>query len=501
MAMTDLASLVALHGRYRPERIAIEAGDRTLGYGALDLLVRRIAARLGAAGVGPGDVVATLMRDTPEQVAAHLAILRRGAAALPFDWRWPRPEVERALARFAPKAMLADETRADETRADEARADETWAGPVLTLDGLAGTAPDEAPPHGDARAPAFLSLSSGSTGEPKAAILTHETLLARLLSIATEGPLSRDDRYLISTPLAHGVGHLFAAYMLVLGATVVLAPPLSDAAALAETIRARRITAATIVPVQTRALLDLARARGGGRLMPELGLYMTSSAGLDPGEQAEAARLLCPRIVDFYGSIPAGVVSVGRIADPEQPRGSVGRPALGYEVQVVGEDDAPLPPGAIGRLRARGPGVAAGFMALPDGSEERLVDGWCTTGDLASLDPGGYIHLHGRTTEILKVGGRSVLAVEVERVLTAHPAVAEAAVVGAGAPGGEQVVTGFVVLRAPVGMRDLVAHCRRALAPYKVPERLYVLDALPRNTNRKVVKARLLDLIGAPGGG
>jgi acyl-coenzyme A synthetase/AMP-(fatty) acid ligase len=197
----------------------------------------------------------------------------------------------------------------------------------------------------------------------------------------------------------------------------------------------------------------------------------------------------------MYGSVPTGLVALSRCDDPDLPPGSVGRAATGIEAEIVDERNAPLAAGEVGFLRVRGDAIATGFVNLPAESAERLVDGWCYTGDVASIDARGYIALHGRTTEILKVGGRSVFAIEIERVLAAHAAVAEAAVVGAPKADLEQEVVAFVVLRRPAEMRALVAHCRRELAPYKVPQRLYVIDEMPRNATQKVVKARLLELL------
>lgn len=484
----NIAGIVGLHGRYRPERIAVEAGDRTLTYGDLDLMVRRIAARLKARGIGPGDVVGVLMRDVPEQVAAHLAIARCGAAVLPFDWRWTAAEVERAALRFAPRAIMVDEPTAAAV-----------AVPLVTVEDLERTAPDGAPAAALSHAPLFYSLSSGSTGEPKAALLTHEVMFARMFSVVCESPLLRDDRYLLATPLAHGAGHFMMIYFLVIGAAIVMAPAITGGIGLARLIRERRITTAIIVPAQTRLLLEVARSRAGAeageRLLPDMRLYITSTAALRADERAAVQALLARNVVDMYGSVPTGLVALSRCDDPDLPPGSVGRAATGIEAEIVDEHDAPLAAGEVGFLRVRGDAIATGFVNLPAESAERLVDGWCYTGDVASIDARGYIALHGRTTEILKVGGRSVFAIEIERVLAAHAAVAEAAVVGAPKADLEQEVVAFVVLRRPAEMRALVAYCRRELAPYKVPQRLYVIDEMPRNATQKVVKARLLELL------
>jgi long-chain acyl-CoA synthetase len=170
----------------------------------------------------------------------------------------------------------------------------------------------------------------------------------------------------------------------------------------------------------------------------------------------------------------------------------MGRPMITMNVEVVDEHGAPAPAGTVGPLRIGGPGVTTAFAGVVAPGDEGIRDGWYYPGDLGSFDERGLLHLHGRASDLIKRGGLMVYAQEVEQALRRHESVVDAAVVGAPSESlGEEVVA-FVVLKAPVEEAALIQHCRRELAPFKVPARITVVDALPRNTSGKVIKAELL---------
>jgi acyl-CoA synthetase (AMP-forming)/AMP-acid ligase II len=207
-------------------------------------------------------------------------------------------------------------------------------------------------------------------------------------------------------------------------------------------------------------------------------------------------KQISPALVETYANMAGGIVTVLRNKGHDMAPDSVGVPVHGAEVQIVGEDDEILPVGEIGQVRHRGDGVAHGFVLADGGGNEKFQDGWLYPGDIGSLDENGFLYLHGRSTEIIKWAGMTVYAAEVERTLAEFSGVAEAAVVGAPSAEYGEEVTAFVVQDSPVRQNDLIAHCKRKLAPHKVPRRLYVTDSLPRNSAGKVVKARLLEQLG-----
>ena len=170
---------------------------------------------------------------------------------------------------------------------------------------------------------------------------------------------------------------------------------------------------------------------------------------------------------------------------------SVGRPAIGVEVEIVDDDDRPLPPSAPGQVRCRGPGLASGYLHGTGEDDRRFRNGWYYTGDFGRIDERGYLYLDGRVDDIIKRAGMTVYAAEVERVLRSHPAVAEAAVVGRPSPDLGEDILAFVVLLNDTDAGALADHCRLALAAFKRPQSIGILPALPRNASGKVVKSAL----------
>jgi len=478
----NLAQIVALHGRYRADHPAMEDGARVITYADLDLMVRRIAGRLKAHGVVAGDLVGLQLRDRPEHVAAMLAVAWCGATSLPFDWRWRPAEVARAITRFFPRLLVAE-------------AAVVGAVPVMTLDDLDSASADGTPPAAVEDAPFIYSLSSGTTGEPKAAVITHEATIARGVVNGIELPIPRDDRFLMSSPIAYGAGRQQALSRLMLGTTLVFFPTLFEPEELVAVVASRHIHTVMAVPVVTRALLRLP-SPAAGPLLRGVRLFMSSGASIQIEEKQAIRAKLAPLLVDVFASIGGGLISYSHNRDQDLAPASVGRPALGVEVEIVDDGGRPLPVGDNGWLRVRGPGMARELIGAVAGSDERIENGWSYSGDKGRLDAAGFLYLEGRSSEIIKRGGTTIHAAEVERALAQHAAVVEAAVVGVPDRDLGEIVAAFVVLGAPATAPELVIHCRRLLAPHKIPQQIVMLDSLPRNASGKVVKAALLERLG-----
>jgi acyl-CoA synthetase (AMP-forming)/AMP-acid ligase II len=473
----NLASLVAHHAKYRNAKPAIEYSTRILTYGEFDQITRRIAGGLRARGVKQGDLVGIHMKDTPEQLAASFAVMRLGAIVLPMDWRWRSAEIARTVVKFQPSVVLSDTIPAQ------------GAG-QLSFAEILNSEPDTAPCVELDRQPAVYAISSGTTGEPKGFVLSHENLYARMIVHWSEFPLVRDDRFLLALPLTYGAGRTFALSMLCLGATVVQIQSIFEPKEIIRAVNERKATATLLPPNVTRALLALEHA-GQGMMMPDLRLYLTGMAALSSAERAAVRARVAPHVLDFYASSAIGGVAIHRDEDEALAPESVGTPPLGVEVEIVDDDGKLLPAGGIGRIRVRAPTFPEGVVGDAWLQDEGIRDGWYYSGDFGSLDANGYLYLHGRTTDMIKVGGFAVFSPEIERVLESHPAVKEAAVLGEpSASHGEEVVA-FVVLGTPVKPAELIAHCRRFLAAQKLPKQVVVVDALPRNASGKVVKAEL----------
>ncbi len=480
--VVNLADALAHHVRARPDRPAIVQGERRILYRDLDGIVRRGAAHLDALGIGEGEVVGIALKDSIEHLLALYMAARRGAIALPLDWRWTEAEKRAVAERFKAKLVLI-----------EPDAEALPGMRCVKVDGafqvaVAAAREDmEFPSRLDA--PLLLSLSSGTTGRPKGPVVTHGQFLRRFWTHWIDLGLNARETYVSATPMYFGGGRTFSMSLLFSGGTVVLFPPPYKAEELAAEVAKRKATSAFLVPTLLRRLLDLSDAEAAP--LRAMRLLLSSGAPLHPEERRAIRARLCPNFCEYYASTEGGGVSLLRPEDMDVHDDSVGRPVFGVEVAIFDDDFQPLPVGEVGRLGYRGPGVATGFHEDPEATREVFHEGWFFPGDLASVNAAGYVFLKGRKKDVIIRGGINIYPVEVEAALQSHPDVVEAAVVGWPARDLGEEVAAFVVLRADVAPAQLAAICAGRLAPYKVPREIFVVDEMPKNAAGKIVKAEL----------
>lgn len=481
----NLADALAHHARARLDRAAVLHGDRVLRYRELDMLVRRWAAHLRALGVQTGAVLGIALGDTPEHLLALYASARLGAIALPIDHRWTDAEKHAVATRFGavrtlvpPGAMVAGTACVEVDAA--------------FLRDVDATSADQPFPTGEpcAAMPLLVSLSSGTTGRPKGPRVTHGQFLRRFWTHWIDLGLNANDVYVSATPLYFGGGRTFAMSQLFAGGTVVLFPPPYAPQALAAEVARRGATSLFLVPTLLRRLLDLSPEEVAP--LRALRLLLSSGAPLFAAERLAIRENLCAGFHEYYASTEGGGISLLRPEDMASHGESVGRPVFGVEVAILDPEGRHLPPGELGRLAYRGPGVASGFFEDPAADAEAFIDGWFLPGDLAMLDADGYVTLRGRSKDVIIRGGINIYPVEIEATLGAHPAVADAAVVAWPAQERGEEIAAFVAARAPVTEEELRAYCAGRLAPYKMPRAIFMIDELPKNAAGKVVKADLI---------
>jgi long-chain acyl-CoA synthetase len=413
-------------------------------------------------GFVPGQRLALSIPNSPEFVVAVLAGFMLDATVAPLDILLKDEERGDILADLR-AAVIVDGTRFERL-------------------------PNPAPPV--PHAPALVLYTSGSTGRPKGAILSHRAV--EFANRMWAGPvigLLESDMLLAALPLAHAFGlngALFAP--LLAGATVRLVERFVPER-VAEIIAREPVSVLPGVATMFQRLLDVPGFKGGRTL--RLGV---SGAAPCPWEVAEAWRARTgTRIVRGYGSTELFRPISYLAADPTEHPGCIGRAVPGVEIRLMGDDGRVLGPEETGELWIRTPAVMDGYLDNPQETAAVLVDGWFRTGDLARVTADGYVTIVGRMRERIKRGGYSIFPAEVETVLLAHPAVAEAAVVAVpDATLGEEVAA-FVALRAGAAAEPetLIAWCRERLAAFKYPRRVTILDALPRSATGKVLKAKL----------
>jgi acyl-CoA synthetase (AMP-forming)/AMP-acid ligase II len=481
--MMNLADALAHHAKARPTHPALIERERTIDYLALNAAVERQAAALAAVEARTGDLVGLALKDTIEHVMLFFALARLGLVILPMDWRWSDEEKARIAGHFAARFVFI-EPGASFPGADCVAFDDEWRAKA-----------EEAPATSSYRSggdlPLLVWLSSGTTGRPKGPRLTHHQFFRRFMTHWINLGLNASDRYISATPLYFGGGRTFAMSVLFSGGTVVLFPPPYEPVELAREVARREATSLFLVPTLLRRLLEL--APDDAAPLRKLRLLLSSGSALHTEERRAIRDRLCPQFFEYYASTEGGGVSLLTPRDQETHEASVGRPVFGVEVEIVDDAHAPLKSGETGRLRYRGPAVATSFYGESEPDPEIFRNGWFYPGDLAEVDEAGYVYLKGRRKDVIIRGGVNIYPTDIEFVLQQHPAVSEAAAVGApDREFGEQVAA-FVANRQPVSSEELIAWCRARLAAYKVPKSITTVPELPRNSSGKVLKLKLVE--------
>jgi long-chain acyl-CoA synthetase len=450
----NVAALLAAAARRRPERPALIWDGGALSWRELEARASGVARRLAGQGVGAGDVVALLLPNSWGLAAALWGGLALGATVAPLNPLLAADERERILGHLRPASVL-------DTAPDE------------------DTAPGS--PIADAAAPGIILYTSGSTGQPKGAVLSHAALAAANESWA--GPvmgLVPDDRVLAALPLAHSFG-LNGALLapLLAGVTVVLQERFAPEDALRAIARHRVSVFPGVATMFARILESPALA---GADLTSLRLAVSGAAPCPWPLASEWRRRTGVRIVRGYGMTELFRPISYRSDEPTDVPDSVGRAVPGVELRLVDDE-----------LWIRSAAAMDGYLRAPEETAAVLDGEWFKTGDLATISADGFVSIVGRKRELILRGGYSVVPAEVEATLLAHPAVAEAAVVGAAhAELGEEVVA-FVTLRpgAPAPAEELIAFCRARLAGYKYPRRITIVGELPKSATGKILKAKL----------
>lgn len=520
------ADFLAAARRY-PDRVALRALGRRASratYAELAALVARAtSAAAPLARLTPGSVVACQLPDPLQLVALLYACARLGLVLCPLDPRLKPAERRRLLDLAAPAVFVA----ADAPPVDPALPT-TW--PISVA--LAAAEP-LAPHHGPGEAsvpspqPAggerlfYLGFTSGSTGVPRGVLRTQASWALSFRAMSAEFGLGQDERVLLAGSLAHSFFLTGALHALSVGAQALCLEKFSPARLVAAA-RRWEATALYLVPSMARQLAAHLEAgppppaRGDAEArepLPSLQVVIAAGARWLPDERRRLQRHLPrARLLEYYGSSETGFVSLSTPAEFAARPDSVGRPFAGVQIEVRDEQGRPLGPGQEGLVGVRSPLACAALLSPAEAREPRarpaLLPGgagwsaelaWVSAGDRGYLDEAGCLYLVGRADELINVGGLKVFAAEVERQLLAHPAVAEAVVVGLDDPRHGQVVGAVVEPRAGARLaeRELSAWLRTRLSAHKLPRRLLVVSRLPRTLNGKPARARARALLAA----
>jgi long-chain acyl-CoA synthetase len=483
------------------DRTAVICEDRDYTYADLDVMIRSLAASLpDMCGIAPGDRVALVMPNCLHSIVCYLAVIRAGATALPVNIRLKADEMRFILQDAGVGLAFVHSSVWPTVR--EALGTPSPC-PVFGVDfceeGVAALA-NTVCGGGEAGAcsggpgdVASIIYTSGTTGLPKGAMITHGNILFNVKSTIRGHGFRSDDVHILVVPLFHVTGlNTIMPTAFHQGATLVVTAKTTPTDIL-ELVAKHRATTFFAVPT---TMILLAQTPGLERFdVSSLRLIAYSGAPM-PVRTIARLREGFPgvRLHNFFGltettSVTSVLPDEQALVRPE----SIGRAVPELECKVVDETGATLPPGQVGELLVRGPSVVKGYYNRPEATTEAIVDGWLHTGDTALIDDEGYIFLQGRKKEMLIVAGENVYPVEVENLLTRHPAVAEVAVIGVPHPILGEVAKAVVVVQSGVecDARELRRYCTERLASYKVPQSFEFRDSLPRNPSGKVVKREL----------
>ena len=499
---SSLSALVRAAAARRPDAPAVVAGARRLTWGQLDAELDRVAAGYAGQGLARGERVAVQLPNGIDWLRAALGALRAGLVVVPVNTAYTDPEMEHVLADSGASLLVVGQERA----------------PVAGVTVCAGPPVADGPPpqlEEDPQAPAFLCYTSGTTGRPRGAILTSAALRANQEQcLAMDPPPVRpDDKVLLVLPLFHVYG-LNAGFGLVAatGACAVLESSFDPRDSL-RLMTEEEITAVPGAPPMYQAWLAVADAEGSDAVLRRaFAAVRVASSGAAPLPEETWAAMkerAAVTVWEGYGLTEAGPVVASTLATGRAKPACIGGPIPGVEVVLrdtaaamgddeeagenadTGIDDPDMGPG---EMWVRGPNLFSGYW--PDGADGPDADGWLATGDLAYRDGDGDLHLADRRSDLVLVSGFNVYPAEVERVLDAHPAVRESAVIGVPDQRTGSAVRAVVVLEegASVTAEELREHAAASLARYKVPTSVYFLDHLPHSLTGKVSRARLREL-------
>jgi long-chain acyl-CoA synthetase len=490
----NLGSIVSEGAERSPQAVAIRLGAVELTYGELDDRSARLATLLGERGIEAGDRVGVMLPNVPEFPIAYYGVLRAGAIVVPMNVLLKRREIAFYLADSGAKLLLAWHGFAAEAGdgAGDAGAEliEVDPGPFAEL--LAGQEPRPGLADTDEEDTAVILYTSGTTGQPKGAELTHFNL-DRNADIAgrTTCEIGQGDIVLGSLPLFHSFGQTVSMNAsLKVGATLTMLPKFDPAEAL-ETMQRDRVTHFYGVPTMYGALLyhpgreefDTSSLRScitGGASMP-----VEVLRGFE-----EAFGCI---VLEGYGLSETSPVSSSNHPDRERKPGSIGTPLEDVEMRVVDENDNPVAQGEIGEIVIRGHNIMKGYWQRPDATAEAMRGGWFHSGDMARMDEDGYFFIVDRKKDLIIRGGYNVYPREVEEVLYEHPKIREAAVVGLPHDQWGEEIGAAVVLHdgEVLAPQEVSEYVKERIAAYKYPRVVWFVGELPKGPTGKILKREI----------
>jgi long-chain acyl-CoA synthetase len=489
----NLATILSESAKRSPDRVAVRLDDAELTYAQLDEASARVAALLSDKGVGPGDRVGLMLPNVPYFLVCYYGILRAGAVVVPMNVLLKRREVSFYLRDPEASLLFAWHGFGEDA---EAGAKEAGVECVLVEPGefeqlLGSYEPAGDPVEIDDDGTAVILYTSGTTGTPKGAELSHENLarnaeVARGLFDLDEGTMT-----LGALPLFHSFGQTCSMNATVAGGGTLSLIPRFDPGKALEIIQRDEVTVFQGVPTMYGAMLHhekredfdtstLVVCASGGSAMP-----VELMRGFE-----EAFKC---KVLEGYGLSETSPIASFNHPDQERKPGSIGTPIDGVEMRVVDDEGQPVDQGDVGEIVIRGHNVMKGYWNNPEATAESIKDGWFHSGDMATVDEDGFFFIVDRKKDMIIRGGYNVYPREIEEVLYEHPAVREAAVLGVPHDEYGEEIAAAVALKddAEVTAEELRDYVKEQVAAYKYPRRVWFVDELPKGPTGKILKREI----------
>jgi acyl-CoA synthetase (AMP-forming)/AMP-acid ligase II len=493
------------NAQHFPNKLALRDHAKSITYLDLHLRTNRLGNYLLAHGVRPGDLVGFSCGSRSENFELLFAIGKIGAVAVPFDFHWSAQECRAMLDFLEPKAFVVEGRRETRhlagllpDRFPPSRTvtidwpDAGWSYPYE--EAIRSAAADDPPVKVEGKDPFLIMTTSGTTGFPKACLVNHETYVIRSLNNAIIKAMNRETRALLTLPLHFNAGRGSMVAALYLGATVFIQEKFDEEQFLA-TIEAEKISYTMLVPTLCNRLLRHPRLDGSDT--SSLQFIGITGGHLSAQEAMGMMSRVCPEIYETYASTDCGQVTALTAKDRATRGDTVGRPIWCALLCIVDDEGNEVAPGQTGEICVRSPLCVQGYYRNAEATREFLAGGWCHSGDIGFIDTDGYLHVTGRKKNMIKSGGISIFPEEIEEVLSRHPKVWEAAVVGFKSGTWGEAVKALVVLKPgeSSSAEELTRYCKESLAAYKTPKVFTFVEALPRTGLGKIDRGKLNALV------
>jgi long-chain acyl-CoA synthetase len=491
----NLADSLARSAAAHPDRVAIRLGEDTLSYRDLDDASARVAGLLSARDVGLGDTVGIMLPNVPQFAVVYFGVLRAGGVVVPMNPLLKAREVAYYLGDSGASVIFAWHVAAAEVEigANEANAETIVVDPATFDDLLATATPAPAVVERAADDTAVILYTSGTTGRPKGAELTHANLIQNAEVTGLDLlQIGADDVIFGGLPLFHSFGQTCTLNTAVAaGASLTVLPRFDPAQAL-QILADHRATVFAGVPTMYSALLHVPDRDDYD--VSALRVCVSGGAAMPVEVLRQFEKAFGCIVLEGYGLSETSPVASFNHPDRERKPGSIGTPIRGVEIRLLDAEGGELPQGEVGEIAIRGHNIMKGYWQKPQATADAIsTDGWFRTGDVGRVDEDGYYYVVDRKKDLIIRGGYNVYPREIEEVLYEHSAVAEAAVIGTPhAELGEEI--GAAVVLKPgtsVTADELRAFVKSQVAAYKYPRRVWFVDALPKGPTGKILKREI----------